>query len=164
MTKRLEFKRAQYVSPGKAGKGGFEDLECYKLALDVLVNTHELARNLPPEEKYGLADQMRRSSKSVAANIAEGYGRYHFLDSLRYYSIARGELNETLSHFITAKVLAYIEQDYFNQIHDLIRRTEIALNGFMTYIRKQKAGQAEYGTKYVREDQVEYIFQDQETP
>ncbi len=156
MSTKLQLKQAKYTSPGKTGKRGFEDLECYKLALDVIINAHELAKILPPEEKFDLASQIRRSSKSIAANIAEGYGRYHFLDSLRYYAIARGELNETLSHFITAKILGYIEQAYFEQVYNLIRRAEITLNGFMTYIRKQRAGQKEFGNKAVHEKSAAY--------
>jgi len=101
----MQVKRANYESPGKAGQRGFEDLDCYKLALDIVVNTHGLAKKLRPEEKYDMASQIRRSAKSITANIAEGYGRYHYLDSLRYYSIARGELNETLSHFVNALAL-----------------------------------------------------------
>ena len=48
----MEILRANYRSPGVAGKSGFEDLECFKLALDVMVNAHALAKQLPPEEKY----------------------------------------------------------------------------------------------------------------
>jgi len=98
-----------------------------------------------------MAPQIRRSSKGVTANIAEGYGRYHYLDSLHYYSIARGELNETLSHFINAQLLGYIQPDYFNEIYKLIRKTESALNGFMAYIRKQRAGSKEHGDRVIRE-------------
>jgi N-acetylornithine carbamoyltransferase len=76
------------------------------------------------EEKYDMAVQIRRSSKSVTANLAEGYGRFHYLDSLYKYSIARGELNETLSHVINAKVLDYIEQPLFESLYALIRETE----------------------------------------
>ena len=51
------------------------------------------------EEKYNLADQTRRSSQSASRlNIAEGYGRYHYLDSLRFFYYARGSLTETISH------------------------------------------------------------------
>jgi len=107
--------RAQYSSPGEPGKRGFEDLECYKLALDVMVNAHQFAQRLPADEKYDLVQQVRRSSKSVTANIAEGYGRYHYLDSLRFYSNARGSLNETLNHFINGRVLEYSDQAYFEQ-------------------------------------------------
>ena len=67
-----------------------------------MVECHRVANVLPAREKYDLVSQIRRSSKSVMANIAEGYGRYHYLDSLRFYYIARGSLEETISHLITA--------------------------------------------------------------
>ena len=84
-------RKALYVSPGEKGKRGFEDLDCFQLALEVMAKVHEFSKSLPAEEKYDLFSQIRRSSKSVTANVAEGYGRYHYLDSLRCYSIARGE-------------------------------------------------------------------------
>ncbi|PIW20840.1 MAG: four helix bundle protein, partial [Anaerolineae bacterium CG17_big_fil_post_rev_8_21_14_2_50_57_27] len=106
-----------------------------------------MVKSLPPEEKYDLIAQIRRSSKSVTANIAEGYGRYHYLDSLHKYSIARGELNETLSHVINARVLEYIDQKRFESLYKLIRETEQTLNGYMAYVRRQRAGEQEYGNK-----------------
>jgi four helix bundle protein len=100
--------------------------------------------------------QIRRSSKGITGNIGETYGRYHYLDSLHYYSIARGELNETLAHLIDAKVLNYIEQPDFEALYKLIRQTEQALNGFMAYIRCQRAGSQEYGDRKIHEDQADY--------
>ena len=144
--------RTNYSSPGEKGKRGFEDLDCYKLALDVMVNAHQVADALPPEEKYDLVQQTRRSSKSVPTNFAEGYGRFHFLDTPRFYSIARGSLNETLSHFITAKSLGYIEQDYFEEVYELTRQAEKTLNGLMTYVRRKKTGSDLYGERAVREE------------
>ena len=131
-------------------------MECYKLALDVVVNAHEFARILPADEKYDMARQVRRSSKSVTANIAEGYGRYHYLDSLKFYSNARGSLNETLGHFINGHVLEYIDQAYFEQLYNVTRQAEKALNGFMSYVRKQRAGHELYGDRAVRETPAEY--------
>jgi four helix bundle protein len=121
-----------------------------------MAKAHEFSRTLPPEEKFDLYAQIRRSSKGVTGNIGEAYGRYHYLDSLRYYSIARGELNETLSHLINARVLGYIEQPKFEALYKLIRQAEQALNGYMAYVRRQKAGSQEYGEKSLREDQAEY--------
>jgi four helix bundle protein len=152
----MELRRAVYSSPGEPGKRGFEDLECFKLALDVIVNAHDLAKMLPADEKFDMAPQIRRASKSITANIAEGYGRFHYLDSLKFYSNARGSLNETLGHFINAMVLRYIEQKYFDQVYDLIRQTEKALNGYMSYVRKQKAGDELHGGRAMREESVEY--------
>jgi len=151
-----------YQSPGEPGKRGFEDLECYQLALEVMAKIHEFSKSLPPEEKFDLYTQIRRSSKGVTGNIGEAYGRYHYLDSLRYYSIARGELNETLAHLINARVLNYIEQPAFEALYQLIRHTEQALNGFMSYVRRQRAGSQEYGEKMVREDRAEYNFEPDE--
>jgi four helix bundle protein len=149
-------KQPLYNSPGQPGKCGFEDLDCYKLALEVMSNVHAFSRTLPPEEKYDLYAQIRRSSKGVIGNIAEGYGRYHYLDSLHYYSIARGELNETLAHLINAKVLNYIAQPEFEILYNLVRQTEQALNGFMAYVRRLRAGSKEYGDKKIHEGQAQY--------
>jgi len=145
-----------YESPGEKGKCGFEDLECYQLALEVMVKIHGFSKTLPSDEKYDLYSQIRRASKGVTGSIAEGYGRYHYLDSLHYYSIARGELNETLSRLIEARTLNYINQPDFESIYKLIRQTEQTLNGYMTYVRRLRAGSQEYGDKKLREDSVEY--------
>ncbi|KAF0106706.1 MAG: hypothetical protein FD146_2298 [Anaerolineaceae bacterium] len=149
-------RKVLYQSPGVPGKRGFEDLECYKLALEVVAEVHKMVKSLPPEEKYDLAAQIRRSSKSVTANIAEGYGRFHYLDSLHKYSIARGELNETLSHVINAKVLEYIDQKKFELLYKLIRETEQTLNGYMAYVRRLRTGSQEFGDKSIHEDQADY--------
>lgn len=53
-------------------------------------------------KEYNLADQVKRASRSITANIAEGYGRFHYLDNAKFCSIARGSLYESLEHCITA--------------------------------------------------------------
>ena len=55
---------------------------------------------LPSEEKWNLNQQLRRSSLSISANIAEGYGRFYYQDNVRFCYIARGSLEETLSHLV----------------------------------------------------------------
>ena len=145
-----------YESPGEKGKRGFEDLECYQLALEVMARIHAFSKTLPLDEKYDLYSQIRRASKSVTGNIAEAYGRYHYLDSLHYYSIARGELNETLSRLIEARVLEYVPQAEFELLYKRIRQTEQTLNGYMSYVRRQRAGSQEYGDKKIHEDQADY--------
>ena len=78
-----------YESPGEKGKRGFEDWECYQLALEVMAKIHAFSKTLPPDERFDLYAQIHRAAKGVTGNIAEAYGRYHYLDSLHYYSIAR---------------------------------------------------------------------------
>jgi len=152
----MELRKASYTSPGAAGKRGFEDLDCFKLALDVIVNAHDSARSLPPDEKFDMVSQIRRASKSITANIAEGYGRYHYLDSLKFYSNARGSLNEVLGHLINARVLNYCDDQYFSSFYALIRQAEKTLNGFMSYVRQQKAGEELQGSRTARENSSEY--------
>lgn len=149
-------KKPLYESPGEKGKRGFEDLECYQLALEVMAKIHTFAKTLPSDEKYDLYAQIRRCSKSVTGNIAEAYGRYHYLESLHYYSIARGELNEALAHLINARVLGYIDQSDFESLYQLIRHTEQTLNGFMSYVRRQRAGSKEFGDNKIGENQTDY--------
>ena len=152
----MELRKASYISPGEMGKRGFEDLDCFKLALDVIVNAHDFARSLPADEKFDMVPQIRRASKSITANIAEGYGRYHYLDSLKFYSNARGSLNEVLGHLINARVLGYCEDKYFDSFYLLIRQTERTLNGFMSYVRQQKIGEESHSPRTAREDLAEY--------
>ena len=134
---------------------GFEDLECYKLALQVMKEAYGVTKRLPAKEKYNLADQMRRASVSVLLNIAEGYGRYHYLESLRFYYIARGSLNETLSAFIACDQLQYT-QDKVQEQRELCHSSLRSLNGFIRYVRDQQRGNKEYGDNAVRDDITPY--------
>jgi four helix bundle protein len=157
----MKLLKAEYSSSGDVGKKGFEDLDCYKLALDVMVNAHKIAKTFPAEEKYDLVQQLRRASKSVPANIAEGYGRYHYLDTLRFYSIARGSLNETLNHFITAQLLGYIDKKSLDKLSELVRDVERTLNGLMNYVQRQRKGSDLYGDKRIKEDiSADYSFEE----
>ena len=59
---------------------GFEDLEAWKTARDFRKEISKLVKSFPEKENYKLSDQIIRSSRSITANIAEGHGRYHFVD------------------------------------------------------------------------------------
>jgi len=133
---------------------GFEDLQCYKLALDVLKETYALAKRLPAVERYNLADQMRRSATSVTLNIAEGYGRYHYLDSLRFYYIARGSLTETLSALVSCQAVGYVDEAELSRLRQLISSALRTLNGYIRYVRKQRQGHQEFGTKLLPKDRT----------
>ena len=134
---------------GEAATKGFEDLKAWQLARRLMIECHKLANVLPPQERYDLAPQIRRSSKSVMANIAEGYGRYHYLDSLRFYYNARGSLTETINHIITAHDLAYIDDQRFREMYELGRETERALNGYISYVWSLKTGGTVFGDRYI---------------
>ncbi len=88
-----------------------QDLEAYQLSMKLLVRVHEVSRALPHEEKYELGSQMRRASKSVPANISEGFSKRATVnDFKKYMRAAMGSANEMETHLKIAKSLGYSQQ------------------------------------------------------
>jgi four helix bundle protein len=142
---------------GEEVNKGFEDLKAWQLARQLMIECHELANRLPAFERHDLVSQIRRSSKSVMANIAEGYGRYHYLDSLRFYYFARGSLTETISHLITAHDLKYTNAEQHQTLYDLSREAERTLNGYINFTWKQQQGRNHYGERYITDATADHL-------
>lgn len=121
-------------------KSSFEDLECWKVSRQLRIYIKkQICPRLPPEEKYVLRDQMVRASRSVTANIAEGYGRYHYLDEAKFLSNSRGTLHELLDHAITAYDDEYIPQEILSELRNRIDEAIRLVNGYRAYvIRRSK--------------------------
>ncbi len=73
----------------------YRKLEVWNKSIELVIAIYKLTKFLPPEEKFGLVSQIQRSAVSVAANIAEGYGRSTRGEYLQFLSIANGSLKET---------------------------------------------------------------------
>ena len=101
----------------------FETLECYKLARGLRKEISKFCKALPKEETHRLKDQITRSSRSVSANIAEGYGRHHHQENVQFCRIARGSLSETLDHLITAFDDGYLNQDEYGKLRSDLETT-----------------------------------------
>ena len=93
---------------------------------------------LPKEEKYRLGDQMLRAARSTTANIAEGYGRFHYLDNAKFCSNARGSCFEVLDHLLTATDEKFIPNELLQQGRDLIGTAVRLLNGYMKYLKSAR--------------------------
>ncbi len=101
----------------------FLDLDIYKLSRQLAKEIFQLTLKFPIEEKYSLTDQVRRSSRSVKANIAEGWGKRIYINSFKRHLVdANGSLEETKSWAISALDCNYISAEIFD---DLINKTEI---------------------------------------
>ena len=81
----------------------YRDLEVWKRAMDLAVATYELTREFPREEQFGLTSQARRAATSIAANIAEGYGRATRPAYVSFLRIAQGSLKELETHLLIAQ-------------------------------------------------------------
>lgn len=101
----------------------WRDLETYKAAFRLQQEIFELTKSWPREESYSLTDQIRRSSRSVGANIAEAWAkrRYpaHFRSKL---TDADGELQETLHWLDTAKACGYMSLKDFGSLESSVQR------------------------------------------
>jgi four helix bundle protein len=99
---------------------GFRDLRCYQLAFELATEVFHTTKSFPPEEKYSLIDQIRRSSRSVAGNIAEAWKkrRYQKLFVNKLVDAA-GEAAETEVWLDTAQTCGYLVPDRHS---DLLKR------------------------------------------
>ncbi|WP_281408612.1 four helix bundle protein [Rhizobium tropici] len=78
----------------------YQDLTVWQRAMDLAVECYALTKEFPKEEIYGLVSQIRRASVSIAANIAEGYGREATGAYVHHLKIAQGSLKELETHLI----------------------------------------------------------------
>ena len=125
---------------------GFEGLKVWQLAHELMLIIHkQIVPKLPADETWDLASQIRRSSKSVGANIAEGYGRYYYQDNARFCYNARGSLDETINHLCDALDLGYIHPDLCRLAREKADHTRRALNGYIGYLKQKKIGDDEPG-------------------
>jgi four helix bundle protein len=77
-----------------------QDLEVYKLARELSKIGWAIYHNLTWQDKKVLGDQFIESTDSVGANIAEGYGRFHYMDKIKFYYNARASLSESNDHWV----------------------------------------------------------------
>ena len=129
----LNEESAQYAA-------SFRDLHVYKKGIELARSIFLLSKQFPAEEKYSLTDQIRRSSRSITANIAEAWGKRshqaHFISKL---SDSLSETFETQTWLDHAFNCSYISQQYFKSADDLcnfvtamIRNTSAKANQFCT--------------------------------
>jgi four helix bundle protein len=89
----------------------YRDLAVWQKAMDFAEQVYLTTENFPKSEIYGLTNQVRRASISVASNIAEGSARKSTLDFMRFIKIALGSLVEAETQIILASKLKYINED-----------------------------------------------------
>jgi four helix bundle protein len=117
---------------------GYKELGCYIQGRNLRMQIFELVKTFPNHEKFLLADQITRSTRSITANIAVGYGRFTFTDTRHFFIIARGSVTETMEHLQTAYDEKYINKELL-KIHE--EKCELVfklINGYIAYLDKSK--------------------------
>ena len=118
----------------------FEDLEVYQIAREFRKAMYRVARRLPEEEKYALASQVRRAAVSLTNNIAEGHGRFHYLEQIKFMLQSRGSLEELIDDVNVCDDEQYLESAEISPLKQQGWRVYQLLNGYIRYLRQRKAG------------------------
>ena len=89
----------------------YRDLKIWQAGMDLAVATYGATKGFPHSETYGLTSQLRRSAASIAANIAEGYGRESTGSYIQFLKTARGSLKEYETHVILSERIGLLARD-----------------------------------------------------
>ncbi|MDB4923861.1 four helix bundle protein [Mucilaginibacter sp.] len=116
----------------------FTELETWKQARKIRNIVSALVKKFPSEEKFRLTDQIIRCSRSIGNNIAEGHGRFHYQDNIRFCIIARGSLSETLDHMIVALDEELITEEFLKSFQAEYDQCSKLLNGYIQFIKRKK--------------------------
>lgn len=117
-----------------------DDLEVYQAARGFRRRMYQVSRRLPKDEQFVLVPQIRRAAVSLTNNIAEGHGRYHYLDNIRFTLIARGSLIELIDDLNICEDELYVPLDEIASLRQDSLRVRQLMNGYIRYLRERKAG------------------------
>jgi four helix bundle protein len=115
-----------------------KNLEVYKIARQLSAAIWQIYIRMNFEDKKHIGDQILRSADSVGANIAEGYGRFHYLDKVRFYYNARGSHIEAFTHWLELLLeREKISLAEFEAIKSKASILQIKLNNLITVTTKR---------------------------
>ena len=120
----------------------FEDLEVYQAAREFRKAMYRVAARLPAEEKFALASQIRRAAVSLTNNIAEGRGRFHFLDQIKFTLQARGSLEELLDDLNVCDDEGYLTLSEIEPLKQEGWRVHKLVNGYIRFLRSRIASES----------------------
>src|SRR6266513_4812662 len=118
----------------------FEDLKAYQVAREFRKAMYRVARRLPEEEEFALASQIRRAAVSLTNNIAEGYGRFHYPDQIKFMLQSRGSLQELIDDMNVCEDERYLPTEEIASLKESGWRVRQLFDGYIRYLRDQKAG------------------------
>lgn len=97
----------------------FTDLEAWKTGHELTLEIYRITKTFPTDERFGIIDQLRRASSSITANLAEGWGRFHYLDRINFYYQARGSICEVQNFLILSKDLGLLKPPEFDKLNQM---------------------------------------------
>jgi four helix bundle protein len=114
----------------------FRNLKVWQKAHALTLEVYRATRNFPPDEKFGITSQMRRSCASISANLAEGCARGGDVDFARFVNVAAASASETDYHLLLARDLQYLEETAYQSLYEQISEVKRMLNSFERTLRE----------------------------
>jgi four helix bundle protein len=108
---------------------GFEKLDVWQKSIELTDSVYSQTRNFPPEERFGLTSQIRRSAISIPSNIAEGSGRSSTADFARFVEFSYSSLMELVTQSTIAKRQGFLSETAYNQTYEQSEQTARMLSG-----------------------------------
>ena len=141
----------------------FEDLEVYQTAREFRKAMYRVAKRLPQEEKFGLTSQVRRAAVSLTNNIAEGHGRFHFLEQIKFMLQSRGSLEELLDDLNVCTDEGYLPTQEIESLRQEGWRVHKLINGYIRFLRRRVSGDSPR-VQEGADDDLEDFFLDRFNP
>ena len=107
----------------------FEKLDVWQKAIDVADLVYNHTRNFPPDERFGLTNQMRRAAVSISSNIAEGTSRMSQTDFARFIEIATGSVFEVVSQSFIDHQQGFLREENFRALYSAAEEIGRMLSG-----------------------------------
>ena len=116
----------------------FEELEVWKLAMELCTEVYNLTNAELFSKDFGLKDQIRRSAVSIPSNISEGYERDGINQFIYFLAVSKGSCGELRTQLRIAFNLKYMSENEYNQLNVKCLSTSKQLSGFIKYLRNYK--------------------------
>jgi len=126
----------------------FEDLEVYKAAREFRKAMYAVSRYLPDLEKYDLGRQIRRAAVSLTNNMAEGHGRFHYPDQIRFFLHSRGSLEELVDDLNVCSDENYVSDEQVEKLKEQACGVLILINGYLRHLRNRSTTVREIDEEY----------------
>ncbi len=130
-----------------------DDLQVYKLAMDIGEEIWDLVLKWNYFEKDTVGKQLVKAIDSIAANLSEGFGRYHYREKINFGYYSRGSLYESKTWLTKAKNRDLIPRDDYDRYMNEIKNIWIKLNNYINTTSKQ--------SNQVKEDEADYNLTDE---
>jgi len=116
----------------------YKELDVWKKAVSLITDLYRSTARFPDSERYGLTSQIRRAATSIAANIAEGWGRGSTGEYIQFLTIARGSAMELETHLIVACNLGFVKSDEVNGVTRQVENIAKMLNRLISVLKSRR--------------------------